>query len=158
MSNVRDSPRGPVHIAATSAGSRDGICWWYRPFGGLGLFGGCAGALVPGLTGNTRNPIFASATALSRIVMVVLRFSSRAIGASGKLCGCGATSDATYRAPLEVPSRPKSQDIQGRCDSIPNHVYLFVWLRCKAGWLTKQCQTTAWKASDKAWAAASNKA
>src|SRR5262249_2866128 len=27
--------------------------------------------------------------------------------------------------------------------------YHFVCLRCKAGWLTRQCQTTAWKASDK---------
>jgi len=28
-------------------------------------------------------------------------------------------------------------------------VYLFVCLRRKAGWLTRRCQTTAWKASDK---------
>src|SRR5262245_18194497 len=84
-SKSRLSPFGPVHIAATSAGSLDGICWWYWPFGGLGLFGGCAGALVPCLTGNTRNPIFASATALSRIVMVVLPCSSTALGGGAVL-------------------------------------------------------------------------
>jgi len=27
--------------------------------------------------------------------------------------------------------------------------YHFVCLRCKAGWLTRQCHTTAWKASDR---------
>src|SRR5262249_40655137 len=82
-SKWRLSPLGPVHIAATSAGSLDGICWWYWPFGGLGLFDGCAGALVPGLTGKTRNPNFASATALSRIVIGSV---STAIG--GRLRSC----------------------------------------------------------------------
>src|SRR5499427_1828826 len=36
----------------------------------------------------------------------------------------------------------------GRSQSV-GRAYHFVCLRCKAGWLTRQCQTTAWKASDK---------
>src|SRR5262249_60837702 len=36
----------------------------------------------------------------------------------------------------------------GRSQSVGT-TYHFVCLRCKAGWLTRQCQTTAWKASDK---------
>src|SRR5215468_8782433 len=36
----------------------------------------------------------------------------------------------------------------GRSQSVGT-AYHFVCLRCKAGWLTRQCQTTAWKSSDK---------
>jgi hypothetical protein len=34
-------------------------------------------------------------------------------------------------------------------DSPAGRTYHFVYLRCKAGWLTRPCPTTAWKASDR---------